>query len=378
VTTRLWLKAALWLAVLAVPAARGADVKYLDRATGKEVILREAQVLDESPAGITVEQRGKKPFKISALDIRDVNYNAEEIKPLKYLDYRKPLGSLDRALLPSTPEAAKPQLYKEALAAFKELIPQVPELRALEKVRRHILFRQAETVYRLAQIDPTRREEARTMLEAFIENEKHTKGWQIGPALVMVAGLQESRGDFAAVQKTYEQLSKVEGISPEIRATSLLNVARTLLKTGKYAAAHTRLAQLKGLLPANNPQAGKVEVYLAQCEALGNDPAQGAQAEKRLRQLATTTSDPGTRALIHNTLGDYYLKKERPEDAFWEFLRVDVMYNTDRYEHARALYHLTRLFREVKKDGDRADQCLSQLKDKRFAGLEFQKKALEK
>ena len=50
--------------------------------------------------------------------------------------------------------------------------------------------------------------------------------------------------------------------------------------------------------------------------------------------------------------------------AFWEYLRVDVLYNTDRYEHARALFHLSRLFREVKKDGDRADQYLATLKDK--------------
>ena len=57
---------------------------------------------------------------------------------------------------------------------------------------------------------------------------------------------------------------------------------------------------------------------------------------------------------------------------------VDVLYSGDRFEHARALYNLARLFREYRKDADRADKCLEMLKDKRFAGLEFQKKATEK
>ena len=97
----------------------------------------------------------------------------------------------------------------------------------------------------------------------------------------------------------------------------------------------------------------------------------------RLRELAGS-GDPSLRALIHNTLGDYLLKRNKPKDAFWEFLRVDVLYNTDKNEHARALYHLAKLFREDRKDGPRADACLEQLKDKRFEGTEYQKKLAEK
>ena len=57
---------------------------------------------------------------------------------------------------------------------------------------------------------------------------------------------------------------------------------------------------------------------------------------------------------------------------------MDVLYPSDRYEHARALYHLARLYREVRKDGVRADACAALLASDRFAGIDFQKKARPK
>ena len=111
-----------------------------------------------------------------------------------------------------------------------------------------------------------------------------------------------------------------------------------------------------------------------------DNAGQAQQAEKELRTILAGTDDKSVKALAHNTLGDYYTKLKQDEDAFWEYLRVDTLFGeADRNEHARALYHLIRLFREVKKDADRSLQVEELLtKDQRFSGLEYQKKAMKK
>ena len=50
--------------------------------------------------------------------------------------------------------------------------------------------------------------------------------------------------------------------------------------------------------------------------------------------------DDKLKALAYNTLGDYYQQAKQPDEAFWNYLRVDVLFNQDREEHARALYNL--------------------------------------
>jgi len=352
-------------------SARGADVKYLDRTTGKEETAKDVTIT-EDVKGITF-RRGGKVVTVSALDVRDVKYDAQEIKPLSLDDLDRPGSKLRQAALPRENADSKRKLYREVIQAVTALLPKVPS--ELRRVRRHLLYQSAEASYRLAQLDGGRREEALAALTRF--KEEHNDGWQLAPTLMKLAKLQEAKGDAAAVQKTYEELAAVPGISAEIHTTSLLRVAQTLMKAEKFTAAEDKLQDLQKTLPANSPEASRVKVHLAQCQVLGNDASKAEQAEKSLRQLAGS-GDASLQGLIHNTLGDYLLKKNKPEEAFWEFLRVDVLYNSDKNEHARALYHLARLFREVRKDGPRADACLEQLKEKRFEGTEYQKKAAEK
>lgn len=352
-------------------SARGADVTYLDRTTGKLETATNVTIT-EGLKGITF-RRGGKEVQVSALDVRDVKYDTQEIKPLPLGDVDMPGSKLRQAALPREKADGKRKLYKEVIQAVTDLLPKVPP--DLMRIRRHLQYQSVEASYRLAQLEPARRDDALAALKKF--KEEHNDGWQFAPTLMMLAQLQEEKGEVAAVQKTYEELAAVPGISDEIRTTSLLKVVQTLMKAEKFTLAEGKLEELQKTLPADSSEASKVKVYLAQCQVLGSDTAKAEQGEKQLRELAGG-GDASLKALIHNTLGDYLLKKNKPEDAFWEFLRVDVLYNTDKNEHARALYHLAKLFREVRKDGPRADACLEQLKDKRFEGTEYQKKVAEK
>src|SRR5262249_10110395 len=52
---------------------------------------------------------------------------------------------------------------------------------------------------------------------------------------------------------------------------------------------------------------------------------------------------------------------------------VDVLYNQKKSEHAKALYHLSKLFKD-RQDEKKAKDCRDRLeKDKAFAGSEYQR-----
>lgn len=361
--------------LLAGPAP-GRDVIYFDPVKKMEVKVRRVTI-KEGPEGITITQPGKPEIKVSALDVREVDLDGGDIGGFDFIALRKPLAKTDRAAIPTTKEADRIKLWEESLPDFRELLPKLAPLAAAPPtVKRQVEFKFVQTLYRLAQFNEKHRDEAVKELEKFAK--EHSGGWQISPSLMMLAQLQEDQGDLPAVLKTYETLAAVPGLSDEIRTTSAISAARTLMKTEKFAEAKVKLVALNDQL-GKNPLAGKVKVYLAQCQILSDNPVEAQTAEKELRTMLAGSDDKTFKALAHNTLGDYYTKNKRDDDAFWEYLRVDTLYSEDRFEHARAMYHLIRLFREVKKDADRADSYFETLtKDRRFAGLEYQKKALKK
>src|SRR4051812_23481500 len=188
-------------------SARGADVKYLDRATGKEETAT-AVTITESVGGITF-RKGGKAVTVSALDVRDVKYDAQEIKPLPLGDVDTPGSKLRQAALPRENAAGKRKLYKEVIQAVADLLPKVPP--ELKRIRRHLQYQSVEALSRLAQLEPGRRDNAVAALSKF--KEEHNDGWQLAPTLMKLAQLQEEKGDVAAVQKTFEELAAVPGIS---------------------------------------------------------------------------------------------------------------------------------------------------------------------
>ena len=64
---------------------------------------------------------------------------------------------------------------------------------------------------------------------------------------------------------------------------------------------------------------------------------------------------------------------EKLKAARWEFLWVDVIYNQDAREHAKALYYLFRIFSELGEE-DRAQECAQALQAERYNGTSYQQK----
>ena len=73
----------------------------------------------------------------------------------------------------------------------------------------------------------------------------------------------------------------------------------------------------------------------------------------------------------NNAFGDYFRARKQDEDAFWHYLRVDVLFAGDKEEHAKALYWLSKLFESVKKDKIKAQECVEKLKSKDLDGTEY-------
>jgi hypothetical protein len=96
-----------------------------------------------------------------------------------------------------------------------------------------------------------------------------------------------------------------------------------------------------------------------------------------LKAAVAGAGDDHLKALAYNALGDYYLQNKQPDEAFWQYLRVDAVYNQDREEHARALYHLWKLFETVRADQPRSNESLQRLEDKALAGTDYQARALK-
>jgi hypothetical protein len=350
------------LAALGGPA-RGQDtVIYQDRA-GKEATAK-GTIEDEGPAGIKIKV-GEEVVEVPALAIRRVNYKFKSPK-LSTLDYNRPFGRQLRALQPGTRALQRTELLESALKEFKEVDA---ELLDVPNAHRYIQYKIAEVLAQQARFDPAKGDAAIAALSAYSKD--FPTGWEVAPALKLLAKLQEAKGDSAGALETYRGLAKVPGIPPELRQESTVLVARALLRAGKPADAESELKGLQAKMSTTDPQRPNVEVALAQCRL-----AQGqlGQVEAPLRAALQNTTDAAVRAAAHNLLGDYYQAKGQPGPAFWEYLYVETLYTQDREEHAKALYNLSMLFDKVKNDRTRAKECADRLKDKQFAGTLYQRR----
>jgi hypothetical protein len=358
-----------WLVLGAGRLAFGqaVTVNYLDRGTNKRASVR-GTIKGEGPAGLKVESRGGVKV-IPALDVLRVTYDLKGTD-VPELDYRRPFGKEDAALEPTTSAKARKKDLEDALQAYQELDARLRT--PLPSAHRYLRYKAAHVKALLAQDDPARLDDAVAALAAYRTDNPGT--WEVVPCLKELAQLQEQKGDAEAAGKTYAELAALPGLPKELKEQSDIWLARLLVRSGKYDRAEKKLQDLRTAVAKDDPQRGYIDVYLAQCR-LGQGHL--AQVEAPLRETIRTSPDANVKGLAHNLLGDYYRHKNQAGEAFWEYLKVDMLYNQDREEHAKALYHLWKLFDKEKNDPMRAAEFLERLRGKPFAGTFYQAQALK-
>jgi hypothetical protein len=364
---RLPVAVALLCPFALLSAARGQDViHYIER--GKSVEAK-GTITEETPAEVKYKPAGGgKPASVRAADITEVEYQYHDNEKYARLQWTRPTNALRRARSAAKPADRKKDL-DTALEAFQELAPLV----AGNKVwTRHVRFGIAEVLALQAEGDAIKVDAAIDALKKF--KAEHGDGWQLVKATKLLVRLLEQKGDEAGAQAVYAELADNEAAPKEIRQEFGLLVVRHLLRQGKHAEAATKARAVRQGLADDDPQAVKLKVYLAAC-AIAAGKLDGV--EKELKAVVEGAADNEVKALARNTLGDCYRAQGQPDKAFWEYLWVEVHYNQDREEVAKALYYLSKLFAEVRKDPVRAKECFDRLCDeKQFGGLEYHRKAL--
>lgn len=356
------------LLLLGLPVAALAqnqdEITYFDRAKKKEEVHRGIIQQDSLTGLVCRVGTTANTVTLPAADIIDVRYG-----------FRPAVRSVyDRARFADTKidesETAEDRLknYDDALKRYQDLLKEKDIIDSTSAMR-HIQYRIARLNVKLAEDDPAKGDAAIAALDKFVK--EHPDCWQFSGAVRLLGQMQEDRGDLAAAQKTYDLMASRLEAPRELRLEFQMESVRNLVSTKQYPAAEKMLTQVATTLPKDDPLLLRVQVYQAECQAAAN---KFVEARAKLdKVLAMEEADNITKGLAHNVLGDCLRGTGKMEEAFWSYLWVDVVYNDSRQEQARALYQLSKLFEQVKKDSNRAQQCRERLLSKEFAGTDYQR-----
>lgn len=357
---RIGLLAAIVMA-LSSSAAR-AQEEIIFRGKDKDESVKKA-IKAESARGIIVAG-AKEP--IAPETIVDVVYDVEPIDVR--LNAYRPAMAAEKLANDPTKEAKRQANLADAIAKYEATLK---GLKPGPLAQRHMEYKVAYLMGIQAQEGGTP-DAAIARLIAF--KDKNPDSWQLLSAIRMLAGLQIAKGQYGPALKSYQDLAGAN-VSDEIKVEAQLGAAQVKVRSKNHAAALDDLNKLLVTLPKDSPLATRVLVAQAECHAAAK---KGDEARKILNDVITKTRDPALKAVAYNTLGQSYFDAGMHKEARWEFLWVDVIYNQDRNEHAKALYYLMLIFGQLN-ENERAQECRDTLlNDRQFQGLEYQRLAREK
>jgi predicted negative regulator of RcsB-dependent stress response len=237
---------------------------------------------------------------------------------------------------------------------------------------RQIQFKIAVLTTRLASDQATRTQAIRE-LEKF--KDEHVNSWQIHSAMPLIAQLQMESEDWDKAAKTYEEMSGMVTLTLEMRREAELKVVEVFVRGKRIDKAEETLRKLE-LKAAGNP-GYSARVKLAKADILVGQK-QFDKAMPLLQEIVKTATDRQIKAIAHNTLGEGLFEAKKYNEAVWEFLWVDTVFNQDKNQHAKALYYLWKTFEQLPNSVERANECRDMLlTDRQFSGTEYQRKAME-
>ncbi len=364
-----WLGFAV-LVLLLGPRWALAQDKVYQKSKG-ELKPTSGQIKEESPKGV---QAGKD--FILAEDIIDIEY---EVVPLtvrtgSYRPARDAEKDFSDPKKISDPK--KPKARQEYLAAALKNYQET-----LKNMNKGQKYAARNIEYRLAILETIQASEAGLSRDKAIDSltkfvDKHSDGWQITAASHLLGQLLQDAGKFPEAEAAYRKLAEAQ-VGEKTKQEALLFEAQVTLRSGKTDLALKKLAAFIGKLPSDSPQALRAKVIQGTCFLAGKKDTKDQESKKGLdllRSVIKETKDPGVKAMAYNTIGEWLLKAEEFKEARWEFLWVDVVYNQDKAEQARALYGLWQTFRNLG-DSERAQECFEALMDRQFNGLQYQQQA---
>ncbi len=330
------------LGLLFLAPARGQDsIRYRDPKTGKRATAVGA-IQEESPAHVVYQPTAGSAKEIPAAQILDVVY---DLPGAVKLTYRSALSEERRATDPALKDEERAKALRGATESYQEVLGKLDKDKNKFALRQ-VHFKLALLLAGEAQTNADQVEAAIDALKKF--KQAYPDGWQVVRAARLLAQLQLNRGDADAAEKTYQDLAATPGLPEATRQECDLLQAQAMIAGKKYDQARQKLEAALQSLPAEDPQAVRARIYLAEAQgAAGKLP----EAVKEIEAIIGKTDDKDLKAVAYNALGDCYRLNGKNKDALWPYLWVDVIYHQNRQEHLKAMEQLARLFDE---QGDRA------------------------
>ncbi len=316
-------------------------------------------IASESAKGIVM----KNGDKYGAEDIEDILYDLPASTPvIAGISYGNGFKA-ERAWQAATDPKKRASAYNDAVEKYEKAVAEITDKRA----KAHLEFKLGYLKGKKALEDSSDPKNAIARLRAYVTG--NTNSWQITRAVVLLSKLQTESKDFNGAAETYALLLKLD-VSEDVKNDARLQGALAHIQNDQFAAAEAKLAELMKTLPPGTRAYGRAMMAQAECLIAANKSAEGIELMKK---AIKESDDKSFRAVAYNALGTHYYKAEQHKEARWEFLWVDVVYNQDKNEHARALYYLGHVFEKLG-ELDKSAQCRATLLDPGFAGTEYQRK----
>ncbi len=303
----------------------------------------EGTVVAVSPTDVTIDVRGSK---------RAVNVN--EIKHVSFADDPPELRAGRARILARKPESGLADLKKVNPANIKR-----------ELVKRDLQFYLAYAEGKIALSTGGDKAEAAKSMLAFVRADP--RSYHFFQAAEMLGDLAVAKGDFGEAVKYYGAISS-KAPWPEYKMRAMMSEARAMIAQGQFAQAQQKYeAVLADKSETKQARRQKLfaQVGKGRCVAETSSPDEGlAMIEQIIAENDASDAELFGRA--YNAQGDCLLRAGKQKDALMAYLHVDVLFYSDPEIHAEALYHLTKLWADIK-NNDRS-VAARKLLDERYSG----------
>lgn len=344
--------------LLAATTAPAQDTVYVK---GKKAI--NGVIGGESPKGVTL----KAGEFVAVDDIDDVQYDlnnktvagAGVATSIAY----KAAVKAERESIEGA-EAKRKASITAAYNGYAEVLPKISD----KMVKRHLEYKLI--ALRARELTEDGKDASASAVKMVDYAKNHPTAWQSVQALKTAARIVTDANQYDQAEQIYKQLADLD-ISPDLKLDYELQAALVSVQAGKFDAAMKKLEAMAAKMPKGSRQ--EVRAKVAQAECLAN-AKKIDQAISMVKPILKDVTDKAGKAAAYNTLGYCYFQKEDFKQARWEFLWVDVVYNQDRNEHAKALYYLSQTFEKMN-EPEKAQECREALLgDKAFASTEWVRK----
>lgn len=198
-------------------------------------------------------------------------------------------------------------------------------------------------------------------------------GWEVWPATRMRAWLLVQLDKPADAAEAWSKLAKAKDLPAALQQEAALNEIDCLIRGKRYNEANDRIAAWPKT-DTGGPARERVTIYERTAKAAGSlIPGKGpdvpvAQFVKPVQDAVDAAKDPVAKAVGYNMLGELCMAAEKPREAMWSYLWVEVVYNQDRDEVAKAMVRLVKAF-EAQQDEERTKTYRQKLRQYRSTML---------